>query len=168
MAHEVLPVAMIILYIQIFNECCHFQTKEINVVKANEKEEVLSQEEVDESKDTLEVPKVQRSYFGIFIHIYIHIPLPRPPHSTDNFTLGGYIACCRCRGFLTGKRPTQPCFRHFSGQVFCLASEETLQALQNCPGSQLLFEVARSSWYVILIVRICQLNMIWCGLGSFE
>ena len=51
-------------------------------------------------------------------------------------TPGGFIACCRCRGFLTGKRPIQSCFRHFSGQVFCLTSEETLQALQNCPRSQ--------------------------------
>ena len=94
---------------------CSFQTKDLNkigpeisVVEANEKEED------DEAKNTLEVPKVQRSY-----------PYPQPHSSVfiayslqyRQHTPGGFIACCRCRRFLTGKRPIQSCFRHFSGQV---------------------------------------------------
>ena len=52
-------------------ECCRFQAKdfnkvgpEIKVVAANENEGVISQEEVDEAKNILEV-KVHRSSFDI-------------------------------------------------------------------------------------------------------
>ena len=52
-------------------ECCRFQAKDLNkvgpeikVVAAKENKGVISQEEVDEAKNILEV-KVQRSSFGM-------------------------------------------------------------------------------------------------------
>ena len=51
--------------------CCNFQAKHVNkvgpeikVVAENEKDGVISQEEVDEAKDILK-PKVQRSSFDM-------------------------------------------------------------------------------------------------------